>query len=174
MINSAVGAYYRSQIFIKVFLFGLLVILASTFFTWIKLEGLFAIFAGNEMKKFIAGIKSITVVACVLSLLWLVAGLFLNEKKIQWFSISSVPLVILFFYMAYNSFVDKESTAENKIYTMTFFISCGLLYVIPMILAIRNNFKSVFLNINFTLFILLLILLYVIDKFGASAMKTLG
>ncbi|MCS7076631.1 MAG: hypothetical protein NZ455_07980 [Bacteroidia bacterium] len=174
MVNKDVKNYYFTQIPIKVLLLGTIISISSTFFTWIRLEGLLAVFAGTEMTKFIKGVKSITIIAHCLSLFWLLIGLILTHKTLRWISLSSALLMTFFLYMAYRSFFEQESNTQNKMYQIILFVGFSLLYIMPIIMALKNNFKCLFVNIILILFFLSLVLGYIVAKFSAKAMATLG
>lgn len=173
MINQAVKEIYFSQIFIKIFSAGILIMLLSCVFEWIRLEGL-ALFFGADIIKLFQNLKIITVTVSILCALWIWAGIIINKKNLRFVSISSGLVMLVFFYMAYSVFISENVKENEKITSGIVLILYGLLYVIPIILALKNNFKTLYMNTNLTLFFILFCQVYMSIKFNDSAVKALG
>lgn len=173
MINQAVKKIYFSQIFAKIFSAGILIMLLSCIFQWIKIEGL-ALFFATDILKLFQNLKIITVTVSILCALWVWAGIILNEKNLRFVSISSGLVMLVFFYMAYSIFISENVKENDKIISGIVLILYGLLYIIPIILATKNNFKTLYMNTNLTLFFILFCQVYMSVKFSDSAVKALG
>lgn len=173
MINEQIKKIYFSNVPVKVFSGGILLALTSCILTWIKIEGL-ALFFASDIVKLIQNLKTITIVVAILSALWVWAGLVINEKNIRFVSISSALIMLIFFYMAYSIFQSENVKKDDKIASMIILIIYGLLYIIPILMAAKNNFKCLYMNVNLTLFFLFLCQLYIVQKFSDSGVKALG
>lgn len=173
MINKQVKKIYFSNVSVKIFSGGVLIALISCALTWIKIEGL-ALFFATDIVKLVQNLKTITVVTSILAALWVWAGLFITEKNIPFVSISSGLIMLIFFYMAYSIFRSENIKEGDKITSIIVLSVYGLLYLIPIRMAIKNNFKSLFINTNLTLFFLLVSQLYIAEKFSNTAVKAIG
>lgn len=173
MINEQVKKKYFSSIPVKVFSSGILLTLISCILTWIKIEGL-ALFFATDIIKLIQNLKMITIVIAILCAIWVWAGVFLNEKNMRFVSISSGLVMLIFFYMAYSIFQSNNVRPEDKTTSMIVLIAYGLLYIIPILMALKNNFKCLYINVNLTLFFLLACQIYIVQKFSDAGVKALG
>ncbi len=173
MINEQIKKIYFSNIPVKVFSGGILLTLISCILTWIKIEGL-ALFFATDIIKLIQNLKVITIVTAILCALWVWAGILLNEKNMRFVPISSGLLMLTFFYMAYSVFQSNNVKLEDKTTSMIVLIAYGLLYIIPILMAVKNNFKCLYINVNLTLFFLLACQIYIVQKFSDSGVKALG
>jgi hypothetical protein len=172
MINEHIKSIYRDQWLVKTFLASTLITLIGCVLSWIKLEG-FAVFASTDITKFVINGKIITVVTSIISVMWLLSGLVIHQRNIRFVSISSILVMLIFFYMSYSVFT-KETDNSDNIKGGMIILLCGLSYIIPILLALKNNFKCLFMNINLTLFYLLFVLLYLIVKFNDDGIKAIG
>jgi hypothetical protein len=173
MLNEQVKKIYLPNIPIKVFSGGILLTLISCVLTWIRIEG-FAIFIAGDIYKLIQNMKIITITVSILSALWVWGGLLIHEKNIRWVSISSALVMLIFFYMAFSVYQSQDLKEEDKIISMVVLIVYGLLYSIPILLALKNNFKCLYMNVNLTLFFLFICQLYILQKFSESSVKAIG
>jgi hypothetical protein len=173
MINEEIKKIYFSSIPVKIFSGGILLTLISCILTWISIEGL-ALFFATDIIKLITNLKTITVGVAILSALWVWAGLFLTQKNIRFVSVSSALLILIFFYMAYSIFESESVNPKEKTSSMIVLILYGLLYIIPILMAVKNNFKCLYMNVNLTLFFVFLCQLYIMIKFSDTAVKAIG